>query len=530
METVTPEAMEHVRVLLGSNSQNTASNNGSDFDIQGYLNHYGVEVVKIRPNGTSTLYCLKECVFDPAHSPNEAAIGITSEGKKFYQCFHESCKDKKWADARQRISGTDSLKPFMSSTSLSNCLPIYTLDRKDRKTIVDSQGFTEGDIKDPLDRNNTVFDPLSILKKGSDLMTLDIQVEWIVDKLIPKQSITLLHGRGGIGKTWITLILSHAVSKGIPFMGLDTVQCPVVYVDFENSLPVLIERVKKIEAADVLYWHNTNDVRPPKIDAKEWELYKSLPVGLLVYDTLRAAQMKDENDSKQMAEVMTRLKELRDIGFTVLLLHHTPKGNDQTYKGSTAILDLADHVLSLHKVRKGSLEETEDEEAENVYYRFGTKDKTRYEPFHIFLEFQKEHGFVVAPDPDTEEMEQIYDLLIEQRELLKQSQVYDLVKTKLGITSKGKVFKLLAKGVGKYWETKRQEGRGRAVLYCPIVQPLYMDIKTESKPVKTETLPIHGQVIDNTVQSFCPTDIKTEKTETDDPDFVPEIEGEICKF
>jgi len=329
---------------------------------------------------------------------------------------------------------------------------------------------TEGSINEALDKNRNPFDPLLVLKKGSELLCLDIQVEWIVEKLIPKQSITLLHGRWGIGKTWLSLILAHVVSKGLPFMGLDTIQCPVVYVDYENSFPVLVERVKKIKAEDVLFWHNANEIRPPKIDTSEWQLYKSLPVGLLIYDTLRAAQMKDENDSKQMAEVMTRLKELRDIGFTILLLHHTPKGNDQTYKGSTAILDLADHVLSLHKVRKGNLEEIDDEEAENVFDHFGTKNKTRYEPFHIFLEFQKEQGFVLAPDSDTEEMEEIYDLLKEQSELLKQAQVYELVRSKLGMSNKGKVIRLLNKGVGKYWETKRQEGRGwccSLLSYCP---------------------------------------------------------------
>jgi len=461
---------------------------------------------------------------------NESAIGKTSEGKLFYQCFHESCKTRTWNEARKIISGDDSLWDFVKGngkTSLSNCPPIYIEDRKDNKTIKDCQGFTEGSIQNPLDRNNLPFDPLSILKKGSYLMTLDIHVEWVVDKLIPQQSITLLHGRGGIGKTWITLVLAHAVSKGIPFMGLETVQCPVVYVDYENSLPVLVERVKKIQASDVLYWHNTNEMRPPKIDAKEWELYKSLPVGLLVYDTLRAAQTKDENDSKQMAEVMTRLKELRDIGFTILLLHHTPKGNDQTYKGSTAILDLADHVLSLHKVRKGSLEETDDEETENVYYRFGTKHKTRYEPFHIFLEFQKEHGFVVAPDPDTEELEEIYDLLSNQKDLLKQSEVYDLVKTKLNISSKGKVIKLLNKGIGKYWETKRTEGRGRAIFYCPIVQPyIYKDNKTESQNDKTECLDTTLQSVDNAVLSFCPSSNKTERTEMKNDFLVPETEDD----
>ena len=132
-------------------------------------------------------------------------------------------------------------------------------------------------------------------------------------------------------------------------------------------------------------------------------------------------------------------------------------------------------------------------------------------------------GFVVAPDPDTEEMEEIYDLLKEDKELLKQSQVYDLVKTKLGISSKGKVIKLLNKGIGKYWETKRNEGRGRAVFYCPIVQPLYTTKRTETSEATLQN-------VDDTLLSFCPSNNKTEKTETENNVFVPEIEGELCTF
>ena len=175
--------------------------------------------------------------------------------------------------------------------------------------------------------------------------------------------------------------------------------------------------------------------------------------------------------------------------------------------------------MSLHKVRKGSLEETDDEETENVYYRFGTKHKTRYEPFHIFLEFQKEHGFVVAQDPDTEEIEEIYDLLREASEQLKQSQVYDLVKAKLGISSKGKVIKLLNKGMGKYWETRRDEGKGRAVFYCPIVQPyIYKDNETETKRQsgndETESQGNSAKNVDYPTLSDCPSSIQTIKTES----------------
>lgn len=303
------------------------------------------------------------------------------------------------------------------------------------------------------------IEPYSYLKKGSDLQLLECTIEWAVDRLLPKQSIILLHGRGGIGKTWLSLIMADSISKAIPFMGLDVQRMPVVFTDFENSLPVLVDRVKKIGIEDVLFWHNANEIlRPPKIDMKEWILYKALPSGsLLVFDTLRASQGQDENDSQKMAFVMSRLKELRDMGFTILLLHHSPKGNDRTYKGSTAIIDLADHVLSLHKVRKANPEGEEVDDMEddyNCYYRLGTKDKTRYEPFHIFMTFDREKGFIKASDPDDEDLQAIHSIL-EDKKALNQKQIFDILKEELDIKSKGKVINLLRKGEGKYWTSHR---------------------------------------------------------------------------
>ena len=67
---------------------------------------------------------------------------------------------------------------------------------------------------------------------------------------------------------------------------------------------------------------------------------------------------------------MERLKQLKDMGFAILLLHHTPKGNENTYKGSTAFLDLCDHVLGLE--RAGYADE-EIEFDRNALYKFGTR-------------------------------------------------------------------------------------------------------------------------------------------------------------
>lgn len=368
-------------------------------------------------------------------------------------------------------------------------------------------------------------DTLSFLKKGAELINLECTVEWIIDKLIPKQSITLLHGKGGIGKTWISLILGDAVSKSIPFMGLPSQQQPVVFIDFENSLPVLVERVKKIGASEVLFWHNTNEIRPPKLDKEEWTQYKSLPIGLIIYDTLRASQGKDENSSQDMALIMSRLKELRDAGFTIILLHHTPKSNDRTYKGSTAIMDLADHVLSLHRVRKGSLDEIDDDE--EGYYRLGTKEKTRYEPFHIFLDFDPEKGFVVAPDPDEEDMKEIHSLIIELKEtkgeLPIQSKVTEKVKEELEL-SKSKIVRLLRRGEGKYWNSHKIPERKNAKVFEPISVFQFSNTiynqKTEKlpdsvNPLSSNNLSINTpKSLDNTeFASFSEGTQKTEKQE-----------------
>ena len=72
-----------------------------------------MEVGKVKDHGGGQLHCLAECLFDPGHRNNEAAIGQTAEGKLYYQCFHNSCKDRIWAEARQIISGADKLSRFI---------------------------------------------------------------------------------------------------------------------------------------------------------------------------------------------------------------------------------------------------------------------------------------------------------------------------------------------------------------------------------------------------------------------------------
>jgi hypothetical protein len=248
------------------------------------------------------------------------------------------------------------------------------------------------------------------LMTGTALQALQIEAVYTVEKLVPCRSITLLHSPGGLGKTWFAFGMANAVSRGEPFLGLATKQRPVCYIDFENPLPLLIERARKLDIQDVRFWHLSAGVPPPKLDTATYKLYRQLPAeSLIIFDTLRAAHDGDENSSQDMALIMGRLKELRELGFDIFLIHHTGKANERQYKGSTAISDLADHVIKLYRSRPGSFEEIQDEDEPDPDGTFVLcTGKTRFEPFHLYLSFNPAAGgFCLAEDPKLEALEAI---------------------------------------------------------------------------------------------------------------------------
>ena len=258
-----------------------------------------------------------------------------------------------------------------------------------------------------LDRlDGKAFDPAAVLMPGRAIQVLQLEAEWAVEKLVPARSITVLHSPGGLGKTWFSLALANAVSCGGPFLGLKTKLGPVCYIDFENPLPLLVERTRKLDIRDVLFWHLSANPSPPRLDTSEYKFYRQLPPGaLIVFDGLRASHSGDENSSQDMALVMGRLKELRELNHPILLIHHAGKANEQIYKGSTAISDLADHVIKLYQARRGGTEEIFQSEGEldpNATFIL-TTGKTRYEQFHLHLMFDAAAlAFCLAEDPNAE--------------------------------------------------------------------------------------------------------------------------------
>jgi len=108
-DTFKNAANKYVQDDPGNSKQ--ISQSSGQVNIPKYLSHYGISF-KEKKNGAGTIYSLESCPFDSSHVW-ESSIIQQPTGMLTFQCFHNSCKGRRWADARQAISGSDSLSQFM---------------------------------------------------------------------------------------------------------------------------------------------------------------------------------------------------------------------------------------------------------------------------------------------------------------------------------------------------------------------------------------------------------------------------------
>jgi putative DNA primase/helicase len=251
------------------------------------------------------------------------------------------------------------------------------------------------------------------LPSSLEISKMNIDVDWVVKNLIPKESITLLHSIGGVGKSYLMYGIAKAVADGEFFFGLDVIRIPVYYIDFENPLPEIVDRMKKMGGSENLrIWHLGHEPMPIRFDADEWEVYKTFPPGLFIIDSLRSSHLLEENSSKDASFIMARHKEIRASGSTIILIHHENKVGG--YRGSTAWFDLSDHILKFSRVKKiGSDEDAEGDDFD-LPIRLGLGGKSRFSSAMdlrpMYFKFE-DHLLCRADDPDDETLEKMAGLL-----------------------------------------------------------------------------------------------------------------------
>jgi hypothetical protein len=183
--------------------------------------------------------------------------------------------------------------------------------------------------------------------------------EWWVEGLIQKNTIAVLAGSGGVGKTFLMLHLSRCIASGREaFIQRSTTKGRVLYVAAEGA-SAFGSRARAWNdyhhtappADGVVYVEQGVNLSSPASVAKLAEIVTQGVFDVIVLDTYsQLSNVDDENSAAKNALVFRNIKTLRDAreGASVVVVHHTDAAGKKA-RGSTAIRDNSDTVIMATK-------------------------------------------------------------------------------------------------------------------------------------------------------------------------------------
>lgn len=273
--------------------------------------------------------------------------------------------------------------------------------------------------KSETDSKPMVVIPLAQFMKGEDG-----QMDWIVDRILPREAVGILAGPAGYGKSWLLLDLAIEMSRGGKWLDkFSTTSGRILYLDEESSETLLRKRFKKLlkakgleEASVDVHLAIGQGLRLSELQSVERlrVLLKTINPTLVIVDSLIRVHSAEENSAKEMAEVFGVVKGLvREFKCSFLFADHQRKpghfnvSSDLLLRGSTEKVAFIDSLLSLQRKENHlivdhsksrhdeaipafivRLEDDLSKTATRVYYAGeaeGVKQQERQETARVFL-------------------------------------------------------------------------------------------------------------------------------------------------
>jgi RecA-family ATPase len=255
----------------------------------------------------------------------------------FYHCFHNSCKPCTWREARQRISGNDSLSQFFATKPKA-----------------------ESNIRENF-----------YIITANDIMESAKEEAPIIKGLLTEMENLLIVGPSGIGKSLLTLNIG--LNLGMPaanksLWGIFNIpnQFKTLFIQSENSLLGIRKRLGLIfkgneaykKARRCLIFPGINgdcrisgNVTDPYFQDFLREMIYATDSKVVVVDPLISFHHANENDNAEMRKYLDTLMSICiETQTSLILIHHVGKASSGAVgggRGASSIGDWADNVLSL---------------------------------------------------------------------------------------------------------------------------------------------------------------------------------------
>lgn len=166
--------------------------------------------------------------------------------------------------------------------------------------------------------------------------------------LLSEQDILLIHGGSGEGKSLFTLSLCHALACKDTFLDFPIVNRPptILIIDGESTMQTLSKRLS-LYKNKMIYMglYVKNNVLKEAVEIREFFEGKT---GLIVLDNVTCLTSFDQNSQVEIESFKEFVMNLRNDGFTVIVIHHSNKAGN--YAGTSVLSRFPSIVLKQKKV------------------------------------------------------------------------------------------------------------------------------------------------------------------------------------
>ena len=185
---------------------------------------------------------------------------------------------------------------------------------------------------------------------------------YVVDRLIQKGSINFIYGPPGAAKSSIVIDLVCSLQENGCWANRKTKYCITSYFAYEDPHGVedrltissiikayrkegLVENLSLFEEPPDIF--NPKTIKALKLDTKQRGADCDF---VLVIDTLDAATPgMNENDGKEIGKFLDILRKIRNVGYTIIVIHHTGKDVRKGMRGHNSHEALADSIFFVEK-------------------------------------------------------------------------------------------------------------------------------------------------------------------------------------
>jgi len=237
-------------------------------------------------------------------------------------------------------------------------------------------------------------------EQADKVLSQVVNHDWLITDVFERERLITVFGAPKSGKSFIAIAMACSVAIGEEFYGHGTKKAPVLYLCGEGVSGVRrrlasYEQYKftgSLKGAPLFLSNRGSRINEPDEFEKlenEINLIKEEvgDIGLIIFDTFQRNFSGDENSAQEVNKFVKAADQLiHDFGCSVLLVHHTGRGNKGRARGSSVLDASIDGEFLVE--RKG----TKSDNANLMLVKMSqTKNKDGMEIPPKNFEFHEEH-------------------------------------------------------------------------------------------------------------------------------------------